>query len=184
MLALDGVQDFLAAAAEEFEIDRQLFIYFADKRQAAVKPFAGALDLKPHHFAKRGSVTVLGQIFFRHGIFPQVFKRQIDSALGEVDANVLPEVCELQRGAGVVGKLLPLGIAIAAEIEYEMSDRIRRIAAVGEHVIESFKTGDGLILAKSDQEVGELVLRDIEFSYCPSKGNEDGMARRVGVAGV
>ena len=52
------------------------------------------------------------------------------AALPVVDGHVLPEVCQLQRGASVVGKLLALSVAIAAEVQHEMSHRVRGIHAV------------------------------------------------------
>ena len=124
------------------------------------------------------------QIFFGDGIAPQIFERQIDSAFGVIDAYVLPEVCQLQCGASVVGKLLALGIVIAAEVEDEMSDGIRRIAAVGENVVESFEAGDGLVLAEGDEEIGKFVLRDVELVDSLGQGDENRMARIALVAGV
>jgi len=63
----------------------------------------------------------LGEVSFGHSELTQVFERQIDSAFGVVDGNVLPEVRELQGGAGVIGKLLALGVVITTEVENEMA---------------------------------------------------------------
>jgi len=47
-----------------------------------------------------------------------------------------------------------------------MANRIRRIVAVGQHIVEGFKAGDGLVLAEGDEEIGEFVFRDFELLYC------------------
>ena len=159
-------------------------VYFLNQRQAAVKPFARALDFKLHHLAKGRRVAVLLRVFLADRITAQIFERQIDSAFGVVDADVLPEIRQLQRGAGVVGKLLALGIVIAAEVEHEMADGIRRIAAVGEDIVEGFEAGDGLVLAEGDQKIGEFVLGNFELSYRLGEGDEDRVARIALVAGI
>ena len=65
------------------------------------------------------------EFLFGYGEAPQVFEWQIDSRFCVIDGYVLPEVCQLQSGAGVVGKLLALAVAIAAKIENQMAYRIR-----------------------------------------------------------
>ena len=90
---------------------------------------------------------------------------KIDAAFGVVDGDVLPEVCQLQRGAGVVGKLLALGIAITAEVEHEMADGIGGVTTVGKHVGEGLEASDGLILAEGAEEIGEFVLGNVELFY-------------------
>ena len=106
----------------------------------------------------------------------KVFEREIDAALGVVDADVLPEVGELQGRAGEVGKLLALGVAISAEVEHEMADGIGGVAAVGQHVIEGFEAGDGLILAEGDEQVREFVFGNVELADGFSQGDEDRMS--------
>ena len=94
----------------------------------------------------------------------KIFEWKIDTAFLEVGADVLPKICELQRGAGVVGKLLALRITVPAEIEDQMSNRIRRVAAIAEQIFEGLITGDGLVLAKGTEQIGELVLGNIKFA--------------------
>ena len=133
---------------------------------------------------KAGVLQLLRQIFLGDRVLAQVFQRQIDSAFGVVDGYVLPEVRQLQCGAGVIGKLLALGIVIAAKVEHEMADGIRGVAAVGEDVVEGFETGDGLVLAEGDEEIGKFVLRDVELFDGLGQGDENGMARVAVVAGI
>ena len=64
------------------------------------------------------------------------FQREIDSPFGVIDGHVLPEVRQLQGGAGEIGELLPFGIAIAAQVQHQMSDRIGRVLAITRHIGE------------------------------------------------
>src|SRR5579862_526982 len=114
------------------------------------KPVAGALDFKLHHRAEGGRVLLAGDIVFGDVEAAKIFDREIDAVLRVVDGNVLPEVGELQRGAGEVGKALALGVAISAEVEDEMSDGIRRVTAVGEDAVESLEPRDDLILTEGE----------------------------------
>ena len=70
------------------------------------------------------------QIFLGDGIMPQIFQWNIDSSLGVIHGDVLPEVGQLQCRAGVVGELLSFGVAITAQVEDEMAYGICRIAAI------------------------------------------------------
>ena len=90
----------------------------------------------------------------------------------------------MQGGAGEVGKLLALGVAVSAEVEHEMADGIRGVAAIGQDVVESFEAGDGLILAEGDEQVGEFVLGNVEKADGFRERDEDGMLRDAFVAGV
>ena len=111
---------------------------FADQRQTLREPFPRALDFKLHHLAERGSVFAVADRFFAHAEAAQVFERKINSSFGKVRAHVLPEVRQLQRGASVIGKLLALGIAVSAEIQHQVADRIRRIPAIAQQIVERF----------------------------------------------
>ena len=164
ILADNRTQDFLTAPAEEIEINRQFAIHLCDERQALPEPILGALDFESHQCAKGRRVAAASDVVFVDRESAKVFEREIDSSLGVVGSYVLPEVGELQGGAGEIGKALALGVAVAAEVENEMADRIRGVAAVGEYVVESFEAGNCLVLAKGDQQVGEFVLRNVEFA--------------------
>ncbi len=96
--------------------------------------------------------------------FARLFQRQIDSSLCVIHRDVLPEVRQLQRGAGVVGKLLPLGIAIAAQVQHQMSHGIRGVLAVAQHVLECGIARDGLVLAKCREQLGKRRARNIELA--------------------
>src|SRR5208282_2814310 len=107
-LAFVGVQNFLPSAAEEFDVGSQFALDLRDQRHALRKPLPRAFDFKPHHLAERGSVFAVTYCRFTHAKTAQVFEGKINSSFSKVRAHVLPEVRELQRGAGVIGKLLAL----------------------------------------------------------------------------
>ena len=146
------------------------------------EPVAGALDFEPHHRAERGSVLTLGDVLFTDSKAAQVLKRKIDAAFGVINADILPEIRELQSGTGEIGKLLPLRVAIPAEIEDKVTYRIGRVVAIAHHVVEGFKTCDGLILAKGGQKIGELMRRYIELPDGFSQRNKHRMFRGAPIA--
>ena len=65
-----------------------------------------------------------------------------------------------------------------------MSHGIRRIAAVGEHVVEGFETGNGLVLAEGDQQIGKFVFRNVELLYCFRQRHKNRVAGIACVAGI
>ena len=66
-----------------------------------------------------------GDIVFGDVEAAQILEREIDAVFRVVDGDVLPEIGELKRGAGEIGKALALGVAVSAEVEHEVSDWIR-----------------------------------------------------------
>jgi len=65
-------------------------------------------------FASQTLRTAQEQIFNGIAVFQENVKGQIDAVFFEIDDHVLPEVRELQRGAGGVRKFLARGVAVAA----------------------------------------------------------------------
>src|SRR5258708_19145417 len=175
-LVLNGVQDFLSTAAEEFKVHRQLAVHVLDQRQSAIKPLACALDLELHELKELRRRAALRDVFFGHAEVAQIFKRKIDASFAVVNGNVLPEIGELQRGAGAVRKLLAFGVTVAAEVEQKMSNRIGGITAIAQNVGESVKARDGLVLTKSNQQIGKFVFRNIALANRLRERDEDGMS--------
>ena len=62
-------------------------------------------------------------------------ERNIDAALLEIARNILPEIRKLQRRAGVIGKPLPLFIAVIAKIQHQPANRICRVDAIVEQIV-------------------------------------------------
>src|SRR5215831_827451 len=122
VLLLDRVQNFQTAAAEQIKVDREFAIDSSDQGPALPEPVAGALHLELHHLAKSGSVLPAGDIVLGDAKAAQVFERQVNPVLLVIDTDVLPEIGELQRGAGEVGKLLALSVPVPAKIQDEMPD--------------------------------------------------------------
>ena len=76
------------------------------------------------------------------------------------------------------------GIAIAAKVENEVTDRIRGVVAVGQEVVESFEARDSLILAEGAEQVREFVFWNVEFAHGFGEGNKYRMSSNAFVAGV
>ena len=65
-----------------------------------------------------------------------------------------------------------------------MADRVRGVTAVGQDVVESFETGDSLILAEGDEKVGEFVFWDGKLFDGLGQGHENRVSRIALIAGV
>ena len=102
-------------------------------------------------------------------------ERDVDAAFFEIARDVLPEIGELERGAGRVGEMLAFGVAIAAEIENEAADGIRGVDAVVDDGVPIFVAFYELILAKGFEQVGEGLLRNVLREHGFAKGDEDGV---------
>src|SRR6266496_4686670 len=165
ILTFDGVEDFLAASAEELDINGNFAADFADQRQSSVEPFSGALDFEAHHLTELWRVAFGGEVTLRDLKAGQVFEWKVDSSLLVIDADILPEIRQLQGGAGEVGELLAFGVAVPAEIKHEMSDWIGGIVAVTEQVVEGLITGSGLVLAECGQQIGERLFGNLELAH-------------------
>ena len=63
-----------------------------------------------------------------------VGERQVEAAARQVDAQVLPEVDELQRGADGVRRAQRRGVVDAVEVQQQAADRVGRAAAVVEQL--------------------------------------------------
>jgi hypothetical protein len=105
----------------------------------------------------------------------QYVERQIDAILGQIDNHVLPEIGELERGAGGIGKLLPRGVAITAQAQHQPAHGIRRVAAVVKHLFEIAIAGDGLILFKGFDQIVERLHRQLMPRGGIPQRHENGM---------
>ena len=180
VLAFDGGEDLKAATREQSDIEGEVLGDFVFKwevragtNRERVRTSKNFMRARNAGVARRCAMSCFGD-----AEATEVFKRKIDSFLAVVEGYVLPEIGELERGAGVVGKLLALGIAVSAKVEDEVSDGIGGVATVGEEVVERFVSSDGLVLTERREEVGELVLRNAELTNGVGERDEDGMARR------
>ena len=96
----------------------------------------------------------------------------------EIARNVLPEIGELQRRAGGVGKPLALGIAVAAQVQHQPAHGIRRIAAVAEQIVPGLhsdaRSGPGG-RRSADRGTARREYRRRESS-APARQTRDGTA--------
>ena len=111
-------------------------------------------------------------------------ERDVNASLFEVARDVLPEIRELQRGAGCVGELLALRVAVAAEVEGKVADRIRGVNAIVEDGVPIGIALDGLILAKSFEEIGERLFRDVFGDDRFAEGDKNCVGGMAFVAGI
>jgi hypothetical protein len=132
--------------------------------------------LRCSHAARNGLVA--------HAEAPHLVLRQIDAVLQEIHAHILPEVGELQGGAGRVGKLEFLLTHFAASVEHQTAHGIGRVAAVAEHLVHIGVTRDGLILAEGDKQIGERFFGNLASADGLGERDKDWMAGAALVAGV
>ena len=137
--------------------------------------------------AELGRGDAAGDGLVAHAEAAHVVLRHIDAVLGEIDAHILPEVGELQRGAGGVGEaeiFFSRSGHFAAGVEHQAADGIGRVAAVAEHVVHGGVARDGLVLAKGDEQIGERLFGNGAGADGFGQRDKDRMARAALVAGV
>src|SRR5205814_3022068 len=95
--------------------------------------------------------------------------------------DVLPEIGQLQCGAGVIGKTLTLRITVSTKIKDQMADRIRRVAAIAEQIVKRFISGDGLVLTKRLEQICKWLLGNIK---CADGFGQSYKYRMPGTTGI
>ena len=109
------------------------------------------------------------------------FGRQVDPAAAVVDAEVLPEVGELEGRAQAVRGLLDVAAAMAGNAEDQPSDRVRRAPAVVEDARPLGVTASRDVLPERAQQIVEQL--DVQLALLPGLGDGgkdavDGIAAR------
>ena len=117
----------------------------------------------------------------------QVVRRQVVAAAHHVDAHVLPEVDQLQRGADRVAALLRCAVVDAIKVQQQAADRIGTAPAVvqqfGPVGIAGGVAALVHVLFEGGQQVGQGAQRQLEVAHRAAQGNEDaGPAAAVGAA--
>ena len=96
-----------------------------------------------------------------------------------VDGQVLPEVGQLQRRAQRVGTLDRDVLApVAGEAQHQPADRVRRSAAVVEHVRPRRVARGGDVLAERAQQIVEQLDRQVELLTGVGQRGEHRVTRR------
>ena len=93
--------------------------------------------------------------FLGHAEFLALVLRQINAVLLQIDADILPEIRELQAGADVVGEHVQLLVAHAVQQQDEPPDRIRAAAAIIEHLGEIRVAALDHVLLEGGEQIGE-----------------------------
>jgi hypothetical protein len=119
------------------------------------------MDFEAHHLSELGRELAVGDLSFRNSEAAQAFEGQIDTALGEINCHVLPEIRKLQGSARAVGKALALFVSIATDVEDDAAHRVGRVAAITEDVIERLVAMYRLVLPKGLEKIGEGLLRNL-----------------------
>jgi hypothetical protein len=99
----------------------------------------------------------------------------------QIAADVLPEIRQLQRGAGVVGEALALLVAIPADIEDETPDGIGAAAAIIGELLERIVARDALVLLEGVDQIEERLDGDVMAVDGLVEREVDGAGRIAGV---
>src|ERR1700746_3852231 len=102
----DGVEDGNPAAAEHFEIDAEAGVDHFRKRHALGEKRARASNQVLHEVNVTAVEAARHDVGFGKAVGRGDIERNINATLFEVARDILPEIGQLQCGAGGVGKLL------------------------------------------------------------------------------
>src|SRR5581483_2790710 len=90
---------------------------------------------------------------------------KVDASLGVIDADILPEIRQLQRRAGEIGKLLPLCVTIAADIQDQVADGVGGVLAVPQQVLKCPVTCNRLVLAEGREQIMKFMFRNLTYAH-------------------
>ncbi len=112
--------------------------------------------------------------------FP-VILGQIHPVLFEIDADVLPEIRELQPGADVIGEKVQLFLAMTVQQQDQPADRVRAATAIVEHLRKIRVAPLDHVLLERGEQVGEKTRRKVKLANRFVQRDENEMkARRAG----
>ena len=148
------------------------------------KQLARDADRFDHRLAEAIVEPAREQIFDRIIVFGKNIERQIHAIFFQIDDHVLPEIGQLQRGAGGVRQFLARRVAIAAQTQHQPADGIRRIAAVLEQLFEILVAGDLLVLLERLDQIVERFLQQIVPRGRVLKRDEHRMLRLARIHGL
>src|SRR5215470_4995317 len=156
-MRFNGLENREAPAAEHFQVNSEFAFDLLRERQALFEQNARPADQILHQCDVVVAEAAGHDVVFADTVVNGNVERNVNAAFFQVARNVLPEIRQLKRGAGCVGKLLAKRIAVAAEIEDEATDGIRGIDAIVEDRLPSGVTLDGLILPEGFEQIGEWL---------------------------
>ena len=125
---------------------------------------AGSLDLEPHQLGEGRREPERPQIGLGIAESLSILARQVDPADGQVAGHVLPEVGQLQRGAGGVGQAGVLVGVRTGHMEHQMAHRVGRSRAIVHELSIGLVFGDRLILHERVDQGLERVDRNLVAS--------------------
>src|SRR5271156_2940940 len=124
------MQDLQATLAEQVQIEGELAIDHVDQRQTVDEQLASVVDFMPHQFAKCRCRLAPGNRSFVYAELLHIVDGQVDPAPLVIGMDILPEVRQLQSGAGEIRKQEHFRRAIAAGVKNQPSYRVSRVSAV------------------------------------------------------
>src|SRR5256884_9240066 len=164
--SFDGIEHGQSASAEHLHIHASAPIHHFCQRPAFGEEGAGS-DNEIFH---QPNVTFIkapfNNVVLGKPVHRSTIERNVYAANVQVARNILPEVRELQRGAGSIGQTLTLLVAVAAEIQDQAPHRICRIQAIAEDSIPIRVALNSLVPAESFQEISKRLSGNILCDDC------------------
>ena len=154
---LDPVEDRQTAAREQVDVDGQGARHPRHQGPALAEQVSGPLDLELHQGGERRGEASGVEVVVGVAEPLAVLAGQVDPADRQVAGHVLPEVGQLQPGAGGVGEPGVLGVEGAGQVEDQVAHRVRRPRAVIEQLREGRILGDLLVLLERRDQRLERV---------------------------
>jgi len=184
ILLADGGADGEAAFAEEGDLAAVGGGEEGEECAAGGEEFFGAFELEAEELAEVVRDAAFAELVGGDTEAGHVVGGEVDAvAFEDVAADILPEVDELESGAGVVAEALSGFVTVAAHVEDDAADGVSAFGAVVEELGEVLVAGEGLVLFEGAEEVVEGLEGDIVAGDGVGEGGEDGGVRVSGEAG-
>jgi hypothetical protein len=147
------------------------------ERQAAREELSGTLDLEADKIAHTCARFTFLQRATTDRESLHVLQRHVATAPPQIDAEILPEVGELERRADRVGERPALLVVISEQRQDQTPDRVRRVAAIFEQIGESGERLEGRVVAKRAEQRPQRIDRQIALADRLAEGDEHRMGR-------
>jgi hypothetical protein len=161
MTRLNAVKDRHSASGKHTHLTREPALKPSGQRQPFGEQCTSPVHLEVDEIRRHNGQLVANEPGLRNTKTLKILERQIEAAPRQITAQILPEICQLERCTDFVGELRTLFVSSPEESQNESSDRVCRVATVAQEIVERFERLKFGIVTKGAKQVSKRLKRKI-----------------------